>query len=237
MLLQAVELDPRDADSMHAVGAIHARKGNAELAARAYAHAVEMDGNHALALQDLGVARFREQETDAAKLLLERAVAADPALWRAHNVLGVIADERGDHHGAARHYSAALALRPGTASILNNRGYSNYMAGNFDSAEADLLAAVAADPRYGRAWHNLGLLYARQRRYGFALSALSNVMARYVAANDVGYVAMQDGDYDAASMLFEEAIRLSPRYYAMAEQNFAELRTRRGGDAVLSIER
>lgn len=233
MYLQAVDLDPQDGESMYRIGVIHQKKGNKSLAAGAYARAIEIDPTHAPALQELGLLYFEAKRMEAAQSMLQRAVAADPQLWRAHNMLGVIADTRRDYETAIGHYDAALALRPGTASILNNRGYSRYLAGDFDAAEEDYRAAIAADAEYERAWRNLGLLYARQRKYGFALRAMSHVMGRHVAANDVGYVAMRDGDYDAAETLFAEAMRLSPRYYETAQENAAELRRRRGEDAVI----
>jgi len=230
--LEAVKLDSQDSDSYYKIAVINERKGNSNLAARAYAEVVQLDPDNALALQGLGVAYFEAHEIDSAQALLERAVAADDSLWRAHNVLGVIADTSGQYDVAAEHYSAALSAHPDTASILNNRGYSKYLAGNFDGAEEDFNAAIAADSGYDRAWHNLGLLYARQRKYGFALRALSKVTSDYVAANDVGYIAMLDGDYDAAETLFAEATRLSPRYYETAEENAEELRRRRSEAAV-----
>jgi Flp pilus assembly protein TadD len=231
MYLQAVDLEPQDSESLYRIGVIHQKKGNKSLAASAYARAIEIDPQHAPALQELGLLYFEAKKTEAAQSMLERAVAADPQLWRAHDMLGVIADTRGDYEMATGQYDAALAVRPGTASILNNRGYSRYLAGDYDTAEEDYRAAIAADAEYERAWRNLGLLYARQRKYGFALRAMSHVMGRHVAANDVGYVAMLDGDYDAAETLFAEAMRLSPRYYKTAQENAAELHRRRGASA------
>ena len=38
---------------------------------------------------------------------------------------------------------------------------------------------------------------------------------------------MISGDYAAAERLFQDAIRLSPRYYPTANENAAELRRRR----------
>lgn len=228
MYVQAVRLDPEDSESLYRIGALHERRGNRNLAARAFARAVEIDPEHAAALEGLGIAYFGARETEAAQDVLERAVAADSGarLWRAHNVLGVIADMAGEHAAAVEHYSAALTARPGAASLLNNRGYSKYLAGDFEAAAADFRAALEADPDYPRAWENLGLLHARQGNYATALSALSRVKERHVAANDVGYIAMLDGDYAAAERLFDQAKRESPRYYETAEKNLAELRRR-----------
>jgi Flp pilus assembly protein TadD len=237
MYVQAVQLEPDDSESLYRIGAIHEQRGNNTLAARAYARVLEIDPEHARALQGFGLTQFEARDFPAAKSTLEHAVAVDPSLWRSHNILGVIADTDGDYETAADHYGKALAARPGSVSLLNNRGYSKYMAGDYAGAKADFLKALEANPEFERAWHNLGLVYAREGAYEKALEAMSKVMAAHVAANDVGYIAMLDGDYDWAEHLFAEAQRLSPRYYKMADDNAAELRRRRGGESVLAVER
>ena len=231
MYVEAAKLDPADDESMYRIGAIHERRGNVELASRAYARAVEIGPAHALALQGLGRRSFDARDMDSAAPLLERAVAADPGLWRAHNMLGVIADMRNDYAAAVEHYSTALALQPQSPAIFNNRGYSKYLAGDLEGAEADFRAAVELDADYERAWQNLGLLYARERQYTMAIGTLSRTAERHVALNDVGYIAMLDGDYVAAERLFAEAVRISPRYYKTAVDNLAELRRRRSSTA------
>jgi Flp pilus assembly protein TadD len=233
---QAVELEPTDTESLYAIGVIRERQGDWNGAAVAYVQVVASEPEHALAQAGLGLAQFEAREWGLAREALERAVSIDPGLWRAHSTLGVIADMDERYEDAARHYTAALRENPGSATIHNNRGYSNYLDGKFDAAERDFLAAIDLDDDYDRAWSNLGLVYARQRRYEFALRALSQVMSRHVAANDIGYVAMLDGEYDAAAALFAEALRISPRYYPVAAQNATELRRRRGGE-VLTQER
>jgi Flp pilus assembly protein TadD len=233
---QAVELDAEDSDSLYRIGAIHAQRGNTAMASHAYGSAIELDPEHALALQGLGLIYMDVRRPEAAEEMLQRAIDADADLWRAHNALGVLADTRSEHVTAIAHYNAALKLRPESASVLNNRGYSEYLSGNWDAAEADFVAATIVDPNYERAWQNLGLLYARQRKYGYALRMMSRVMEQHVAANDIGYLAMLDGDFKAAETLFAEAIRLSPRYYKTAEDNVEELRRRRA-EASLAMDR
>jgi Flp pilus assembly protein TadD len=227
LFVEAAEQNPTDAEAFFEIGSIYDQRGDAALAARAYSRAVQIDPQHSRALEGLGLRYFADRQLDQAYPLLQRAAAADAELWRAHNALGLIADTRGEHEAAAAHFAAALAVRPGSATILNNRGYSSYLAGNFDAAERDFRAALSADPGYEKAWQNLGLLYARRGEYRMALATLGRVVEEYVAANDVGYIAMLSGDYTAAERLFAEAIRLSPRYYQAANENTAELRRRR----------
>jgi Tfp pilus assembly protein PilF len=48
------------------------------------------------------------------------------------------------------------------------------------------------------------------------------------AYNSVAEASMQNGDYETATMLLEEAIRRSPTYFPLAEENLAELRAQSG---------
>jgi Flp pilus assembly protein TadD len=230
-----VRLDPADSHSLYAIGAIHENRGNQELAARAYLRAVEANPGHALAQQQLGAAHLRARDLEAATASLNAALAANPDLWRAHDLLGVIADMEERHEAAIGHYSRAMVLQPGVPSVVNNRGYSHYLSGNYDSAEADFLLALRIDEGYERAWKNLGLVRARQQRYKEARAMMERVVERHVAANDVGYVAMLNGDYAQARALLTEAISLSPRFYPTAVDNLAKLERAQASSDLLVV--
>jgi Flp pilus assembly protein TadD len=202
LYVEAADRDPADAESLYQIGALYEERKDLTLAARAYSRAAQIDPVHARALAALGLCYFESRQFEPAAEMLSRAVAADLTQWRAHNALGLIDDTRGAHESAAMHYTAALAIRPDSAAVLNNRGYSSYLAGNLEAAERDFRAALAVDTEYDRAWHNLGLVFARQGRYETALTILGRVGSRHVAANDVGYIAMVSGDYAAAVSLF-----------------------------------
>jgi len=63
------------------------------------------------------------------------------------------------------------------------------------------------------------LLHARRGNYQQATDIMSAAMDPAKAYNDVGYIAFKNGDLDAAEMLLDEAIILSPSHYEMAQQN------------------
>ncbi|KAI1119549.1 hypothetical protein F5Y14DRAFT_457805 [Nemania sp. NC0429] len=62
-----------------------------------------------------------------------------------------------DYARAIDLYSQALALHPGNALFLSNRAAAYSAARDHESARADAEAAVAADPKYTKAWSRLGL--------------------------------------------------------------------------------
>ncbi|WP_116472749.1 tetratricopeptide repeat protein [Zobellella maritima] len=145
--------------------------------------------------------------------------------WRSYNALGLLADiiEKGSE---ARHfYQCALTIAPGSAMVYSNLGFSYYLDGEYPQAERALTRAVNQQPDYQRAWSNLGLLYFRWGRQQEALQALRKVMTQAEALNDMGYIAMMEGEYTLASGLFQRAIDSSPSYYPRAVENLEQAKT------------
>ena len=226
LYVQAVSLDPADAESFYAIGALHDQRGNADLAARAWLKVVEIDPDNAQAHQNIGLSMFDLRLFDTAERHLLDAIALDASLWRSHNTLGILADRAEQYEAAIEHYTAAIRVEPNLASVRNNRGYSRYLSGDLAAAKRDFLATVEIDADYDRAWRNLGLVLAREQEYDQALVAMSHAIEHHVALNDVGYVAMLDGRYDVARRYFEDAILESPRHYQTAQNNLTELNRR-----------
>ena len=131
MYNQAIEAEP-SADLWFRVGWIYARLAKKQPAAEAFAHALEYDAKHAGAHEELGLLYLESKQRDRAAIHLQLAVEIDASRWRSHNALGVLADASGDYATAIGHYEAALAVMPDSAMLLNNLGYSNYLAGDLD---------------------------------------------------------------------------------------------------------
>lgn len=62
-----------------------------------------------------------------------------------------------DYTKAITLYTSALALLPGNPIFLSNRAAAYSASKDHESARADAEAAVAADPKYTKAWSRLGL--------------------------------------------------------------------------------
>jgi tetratricopeptide (TPR) repeat protein len=152
--------------------------------------------------------------------------------------LGVLADTERNYEIAIEHYRAALSYNSESALLLTNLGYSHYLAGNFDRAEDLYRKAIGLDATYPRPFANLGLIYARRGDYDDAIVILRKVTERRQAYNDVGYLAYQNGDLDAAAWLLSEAIRISPNYYETAYENLEKVQreVERRGPSVDEVE-
>jgi Flp pilus assembly protein TadD len=203
---------------------IHNRLGHDREAIYAFGRVLALEPDNVDALEQIGLIYVLHEQVDQAREYLERAIALDPSRWRAHNGLGVLSDTQHDYSAAVAHYQAALAITPNSAMLLSNAGYSQYLAGDLDTAAATFVKALSCDTTYAPARRNLALLYARKGAYRDAVQLLSTVATEAAAYNDVGYVAMLKGDYASAERLLQEAVDRSPTYYDLAARNLAAVR-------------
>jgi Flp pilus assembly protein TadD len=217
--IRALDLDPKNAGALSKIGLIHAMRGNLPLAEMAYRWSLQEDPNNLGSLTGLGILLLKKRDYGESRILLEKAVGMDDRIARAHNALGVIADLERDYARAQRHYSRAIETSAKSAALMNNLGYSRYLGGNLKGAASAFRDALLIDPTYELAWRNLALVYTRQGRYDEAVETLTKVQDEAKSYNDVGYLLMVDGKLDKAQGYFEEAKRLSPSFYALADTN------------------
>lgn len=207
-------------DTLYKIGSIHHSRENNRLADLAYRWVLGIESDHLGAGTGLGLVLLQGRQYEAAKLQLDAVVAGDErAPWRAYNALGILADMDGNAAQAETYYQEALSGNPGSPLVLNNLGYSRYLAGDWPGAQMALQDALRANGNYELAWRNLGLVHARQKNYAFALEALRRTGEESEAYNDVGFVSMLEGDYTQALSFFDRAMRLSPVYYVTANEN------------------
>lgn len=186
--------------------------------------AVQDDPAHqSLAWQGMGLSMLAIGDAQLAVSELERAVAADPKLWRAWTGLGRAHDERKEWAQSKAAYDSALAANPGSAVILNNTGMSLLLQHRYPEAAAAFEAAIARDPTMETARSNLRIALAWQDRYDEALAGLQS-SERADALNNIGYVAMLRGQYPEAQRFFTQAMEASPTFHPGAAKNLEALK-------------
>lgn len=223
-LTEAMRITPR---ARFAMAEAELGVGNAELAYNLYQSVMEEPGYRARALQGQGLAELTLGRDEGAGALLQQAVAEDATLWRAWNALGRYHDNRDEWGIAEEAYTRALTLEPDSSSVLNNQGISFMRQGRYAEAEAKFRRSLSIDPRSDLADGNLRLAVAWQGRYGEALNNVSAAEAPN-ALNNVGYVAMMNGDYATSERLLAQAIEMSPTFHAEAHANLDRLRALQG---------
>lgn len=222
-LVRALQFRPENVELLVQIANIQMSRQNFVFAKRAFLMALHHDAGHSRALEGLGLIYMAEGNDEAAVNELTMAVVNDDSLWRAHNALGVYADKVEDYATAIQHYDLALSINPQAAHVLNNRGYSRYLAGDIQGAALDFYEA-ANNRGFSRAWVNLGKIYAEEGLYRDAISTYKLVMSEAQALNNTGYAAIENGDLQQAEHYLTEAIRLSPTYFPSAEESLSLLR-------------
>lgn len=193
----------------------------------------------AQSLQGQGLALVMLGRSDEALPLLKRAVAEDPASWRAWNALGAQYDTRGDWRAAEDAYDHALKASGGAAQVLNNRGYSRLLQRRREEAVADLVAALAKKPGMAEARTNLRLALAMGGDYERAVAGAS-AEDRASLLNNAGFAAGMRGDYGKAEELLGQAIKVKDEYYARASENLKIVRALAAqdrGSAPVNVDR
>ena len=84
---------------------------------------------------------------------------------------GALTDDRREFELAIRDYTDALAVDPGNAFALYNRGISHDRSGNFSAAVRDFSRAIELSPTNADFFHNRGFCFRKQGNYEAAIKA------------------------------------------------------------------
>ncbi|TNE57874.1 MAG: tetratricopeptide repeat protein [Alphaproteobacteria bacterium] len=172
----------------------------------------------ARALQGQGLAYLRDGQNALALTKLSEAVDADQSLWRSWNAMGQIYDSQKAWDEANNAYAFGLSQNPGSIALRNNVGMSLLLQDRPEDALTHFEAALNIDPRNKTAASNRQIALAKLGRYAEALEGV-NQQERYIALNNIGYIAMLKGDLKRARHYFNLAAEESPAYYKIAEEN------------------
>jgi tetratricopeptide (TPR) repeat protein len=124
------------------------------------------------ALTNLGNAYLQQGNVDRAKEVLEQALALNPELPDAANLLGLVSLAKQDQEKAEAAFRRAIAIQPEMAEAHNNLG--NLLAARKDYAEAayHFQQAIASNPSYADVHHSYGLLLVLTHSYDQAAMEL-----------------------------------------------------------------
>ena len=225
LYVQSLAFDTSSAQPFLKIAAIHEQLGNRVLAMKAFELALEREPDNAGANERLGLLYVEAKQDEIAENVLKTAIRIDSRRWRAYNGLGILADRRGDFGTAKQNYDEAQRLQPDNAGVINNRGYSRFLAGDLPAAESDLRLAISLGAPAG-AWSNLARVQAAQLRYEEALESLLREHDEANAYNLLGKAALEANELVKAQEFFSEAIRVSPRFFAAAQESLAQVNER-----------
>lgn len=220
---QALQMDPADAEAWAGVSQAYRQLGAMREAGAAVQRAVQLRPDNSRVLEAAGLLMASTHRWEIAAGYLQSAVDKGASSWQLFNALGVCADMQSNYAAASTHYAQAIALQP-SALLYNNQGYSLYMAHNYGAATTSFESALRLEPKNALAWRNLSLVRMRQGELEGALQAAFKGGEIPAALNDIGYIAMLDGQNPTAKYFFELAIDMAPsKHYPRAQENLQRL--------------
>jgi len=223
---QILKKEPDNINALQASGYLYLSLNKASLAEQFFQQVLIKQPKNRESREGRALAWLMQGKYDEAATSFRNVLDEDDKRWRSWDGLGVISDVNGDYTNSVKMYKHAIDLQPNNTTLLNNYGYSLIMAHKYAEAEKTLRTALTIAQGDKRIVNNLGITLSWQRKYDNAVSVVSQVEPKYVAYNNVGYIALLNKDYKIAEKYFNEAITLSPKYYKKAELNLEELKQR-----------
>ncbi len=141
---------------------------------------------------------------------------------RRYMIEAMLADQDKDWEAADAAYAKAEELSAQPAGILNNWGVSKMARGDLKAAEEAFEQAISYDQRLFSAKNNLALARGLQGEYTLPLVPLT-AEERAVLMNNLGIIAMRQGEERIARGLFAAAVDAHPQHYAGAADKLAAL--------------
>lgn len=183
-VMHAVDLDPRQAPVLLAVGRGLHSVGRMDEAEQAYRHAAEAQPHAVESWRTLATLLLERHQPARAMRALERALTLSPTYSDLHALAGEILEAGQHFDGAALAYANALRLYPKSADWMNKLGCLQKALGQPDLSEKTLREAVALEPTARVARENLVTMLVEQQRLPEARTLLLEAMAQPNLAED-----------------------------------------------------
>lgn len=149
---------------------------------------------------ELAAGYFSNGQTTVALDELKQSINADPGLFEAHNLRGLIYMRLNDNVLAEESFRRALQLNPQAASVQHNYGWMLCQQGRMQDAYAQFRAAIAS-PVYterAKSWMAMGVCQTKAGAQGDALNSLMRAVelepSNPVAGYNLALLLMQRGE-------------------------------------------
>lgn len=147
----------------------------------------------------------------------ENAIAANPRYVQAYSRLGIVYQQLGRLDDADQAFFIGISAAPGSASLRNNFGYCLFLQRRMAEAAEQYRAALEIRPDFARARMNLAALLAHSGRGAESYNEFCRVVSPDIAYYNIGVIRLEEGDYQAASDHFHEALAINPQCAAATE--------------------
>ena len=194
------------------------QNNNLQDAQNYYQKVLNMDPNHLMALNNLGVI-FRELgENQKAKDCYEKAIEINPNYADAHSNLGNIFKKLDEYQKAKDCYEKAIIIDPNHNDANYNLGVIFKELDEYQKAKDCYEKVIEINPNYVDAHNNLGVIFKELDEYQKAKDCYEKVIKinpNYANAhNNLGVIFRELGENQKAKDCYERAIEINPGYVA-----------------------
>ena len=207
---------PEDADALHLLGAIAARRGEGPAAIELFGRALAAKPDFAKAHSNLGAVLLRQGETEQAIDHIEKAIELAPDLADAHNNLGNALLKCTRLEDAAKAFARAIEAAPGDTLAYSNLGALLVRQGKMEEAITRLEKAIELDPGLAMAHNNLGNALREKGEFEGAAACLRRAIGLdpnlAVVHSNLGTVYKSLGRLDDALACHDKALELEPDF-------------------------
>jgi Flp pilus assembly protein TadD len=218
---QALAREPDRADFRRGLAMSLTRAGRYGEAARVFQELITLNQDEPNDRLEYSIVAIKLDRWDDVKTLVQ-TFPDGLQTSRRYMIDAMVADQNSDWAAADAAYARAekLSSRPG--AVLNNWGVSQMARGDLTAATATFTRAISFDARMFSAKNNLAIVRGLQRDYNLPLVPL-NDEEKAIMLNNLGIIAMRQGDEEIAKGLFAGAVDAHPRHYASAADKLAAL--------------
>lgn len=149
----------------------------------------------------------KEGEFDKAVILYKEVVKRDKSRADAFHRLGVITCMQSQYDASNEWFKKAMKANANDREIGCDYGYSLYMQGRLNEAEATLKKVLTVNPNHCRTHNNLALVYAHSHRVDEAVDQFGRGGATEAESYaNVALALALDGDLDQSRQLYIRAL-------------------------------
>ena len=147
-----------------------------------------------------------------ARQVYEKLIVEHPDRFEPYHRLGVVADRQKRYREAQALFAQAIQREARNPDLFNDLGYSFFLQGKLEKAEAAMLKAVGLSPSDARYRNNLGMVLAHMERYEEALAEFRRAGSDADAYYNLAFVLTAKDRVKDATDCFRLALAADPEH-------------------------
>lgn len=212
---KAISHEADNIDALAISGAVFYQQGQPDKAIEQFGKALKLNPQDIFARHDMARALCSIGKYEEAINHFQLALSRNPNFDECRFNLANMLIELKNYDAALSHYQHLLEDQPGNPGILLRLGSAYELAGRPDKAVLSYESALQNDPNMIEARLNLGQIYLTtdpERSQGWFLSVLKIDPDHIHAHYWLGVQAQTMGNFEQATVSFEQAIKLEPEF-------------------------